>query len=60
MDLGYTYQNLWWFVQQMDTINEKKEVRRMREFHEDLMVLEEGHEAGVVQGCCGTGNMAKL
>jgi len=32
----------------------------MREVHEDLMVLEEGHEVGVVQGCCGSSNMAKL
>lgn len=31
----------------------------MREENNDLMVLEEGVEAGVVQACC-TGNMAKL
>jgi len=38
----------------------KKEVRRMREVHEDLMVLEEGSTAGVVQSCCKGGASAKV
>jgi len=32
----------------------------MREEHDDLVVLEEGHEAGVVRACCASGNSAKL
>lgn len=32
----------------------------MREVNEELVVLEEGHVAGVVNACCATGSMAKL
>ena len=32
----------------------------MQETHEELMVLEEGHEAGVVNSCCTTGANAKI
>lgn len=32
----------------------------MREVQEELMVLEEGHVAGVVAACCATGNVAKI
>jgi len=32
----------------------------MREVQEELVVLEEGHAAGVVQGCCASGNTAKI
>ena len=33
----------------------KREVIPMREENNDLMVLEEGVEVGVVQACCTTG-----
>jgi len=32
----------------------------MREVQEELVVLEEGHVAGVVHGCCASANSAKL
>lgn len=37
----------------------KKEVERMREEHDDLVVLEEGHSLEAVQTCC-TANAAKI
>lgn len=50
----------WRVVQYKDMNSKKKGVEPMREVHEDLVVLEEGCEAGVVQSCCATGTMAKI
>jgi hypothetical protein len=32
----------------------------MQKSQEEFVVLEEGHEAGVVQGCCSAGANAKV
>lgn len=32
----------------------------MQETHEELLVLEEGHEVGVVNSCCSAAQNAKL
>jgi hypothetical protein len=32
----------------------------MQETHDELVVLEEGHEAGVVMACCSSAGSAKI
>ena len=49
----------WRVVQYKDMNSKKKGVEPMREVHEDLMVLEEGHAQGVVAACCSS-NMASV
>ena len=48
----------WRVVQYKDMISKKKGVEPMREVHEDLVVLEEGHALGVVGTCCSSSSAA--